>query len=385
MTGKGTSAIATVQVFGPSAPGLIARIFKPLGLGHASLGPGRICLGSIVRNGVPIDQVILGCEGPDLYALHCHGNPLIVKKTMELLGQHQVKLISAAQMNYQVWRAQGLSSLVIEGRLALLRARTLEGTRIILRQMSEGLARTLCAWQDEKSPMSIETIQAQARSMLERTEIARRIIYSCQAVLVGPPNTGKSTLFNALVGQARAVVADVEGTTRDWIEASCRLESLDLTLIDTAGLDQRLVALSDVDRASQHRTVEILTQADLIILVLDASACPQDIEPALLQQLQGKPVITVLNKADLSPALKPTDLPRTMGSILEIRALQAIGIDTLKQEIRQVLGIPGFDLETAVCFTERQRDLLAELPTCCTRKQIRHHINAILNAPLNLA
>jgi tRNA modification GTPase len=385
MTGKGTSAIATIQVFGASALTLLARIFHPFGIAHSALVPGRICLGSIGCKGAPIDQVILGCEGPDLYAIHCHGNPLIVKKTMELLGEHQVRLISAEQMNCQVWGAQGLNSLLIEGRLALLQARTLEGTRIILRQMNEGLARTLCAWQEEKDPMSIGAIQAQGRAMLEQSEIAQRIIYGCRAVLVGPPNTGKSTLFNALVGQDRAIVADVEGTTRDWIEVSCRLDSLDLTLIDTAGLEQRLVTASDVDRVSQHRTVEILAQADLVILVLDASDAASQITPALMKTLQGKPVITVLNKADLSATLKPGDLSRAMDPVLKISAKQAIGIDALKQEIRRILGIHGFDLETAVCFTERQRDLLAELQACPTQEQIQYLVNALLNAPLNLA
>jgi tRNA modification GTPase len=385
MTGKGTSAIATIQVFGPSALTLLARVFKPFGTGHASLVPGRTCLGSIVRKGTPIDQVILGCEGPDLFTIHCHGNPLIVKKTMELLEQHQVELISAEQMYCQVWRSQGLNTLAMEGRLALLRARTLQGTRIILRQMNEGLARTLCAWQEEMEPMPIGVIQEQGQSMLEQSEIAQRIIYGCQAVLVGPPNTGKSTLFNGLVGQDRAIVADVEGTTRDWIEACCRLDSLDLTLIDTAGLDQRLVTVSDVDRMSQHRTLDLLAQADLVILVLDASASPRQIEPTLMHKLQGKCVITVLNKSDLSPTLKPGDLPRTMDPVLEISAKQEIGVDKLKQEIRQILGINGFKLETAICFTERQRDLLAELQARCTRKQIQHFVNAMLKAPLNLA
>jgi tRNA modification GTPase len=250
--------------------------------------------------------------------------------------------------------------------------------------MNEGLARTLCAWQEEEGALSVGAIQAQGQSILEQSEIAQRIIYGCRAVLVGPPNTGKSTLFNSLVGQDKAIVADVEGTTRDWIEATCRVDSLALTLIDTAGLDQRLVTLSDVDRMSQHRTLDILGQADLVILVLDASDSAQQIEPALMHKLQGKCVITVLNKSDLSPKLKPRDLPLAMGPVLEMSAKQDIGIDRLKQEICQALGINGFNPESPVCFTDRQRDLLAELQARCTRKQIRHFMNAILNAPLNL-
>ena len=384
MTGKGTSAIATIGVSGPSAATLLTRIFQPVDSSPLStLTPGRVRLGNVVRDGIPIDQVILGCEGPHLYMIHCHGNPLIVKKTMELLEQHQAQLIPAEQMYCQVWRSQGLNTLAIEGRLALLQARTLEGTRIILRQMNGGLARTLCAWQEEIESLSIKTIQEQARSILARGKIARRIIYGCRAVLIGPPNTGKSTLLNALVGQDKAIVADVEGTTRDWIEVSCRLDSLYLTLIDTAGLDQGLRAVSEVDRMSQHGTLGVLDQADLVIVVLDASDSARQIDTQVMGKIQGKCTISVLNKSDLAPAPTQTDSAQLLGPVLEISAKQETGITALKQSMRQTLGIDGFNPDAPVCFTERQRHLLAEIQGACTRrKQIRQVIDALLNAPI---
>jgi tRNA modification GTPase len=380
MTGKGTSAIATIGVFGPSAPTLLARIFQPLGPPLSALEPGRIWLGNIVREGIPIDQVILGCEAPHLYMIHCHGNPLIVKKTMELLKQCQTQLVPAEQMHCQVWRSQGLNTLSIEGRLALLQARTLEGTRIIMRQMNGGLTGMLCAWQEEMESLSVKAIQEQARSILDRSKIAHRIIYGCKAVLMGPPNTGKSTLLNALLGQDKAIVADVEGTTRDWIEVSCRLDSLYLTLIDTAGLHQGLRAVSDVDRMSQHRTLDVLDQADLVIVVLDASDSARQIDTQVMHKIQDKCAISVLNKSDLAPASKPMHLPQTLGPVLEISAKQETGILALKQSIRQTLGIDGFHPDAPVCFTERQSHLLAEIQGACTKKQIRHIIDVLLNA-----
>jgi len=385
MTGKGTSAIATIGVFGPSAPTLLTRVFQPVDSSPLStLKPGRVCLGSVVRDGIPIDQVILGCEGPDLYMIHCHGNPLIVKKTMELLEQHQAQLIPAEQMHCRIWRPQGLNTLGIEGRLALLQARTLEGTRIVLRQMNGGLATTVSTWQQKIESLSIKAVQEQARPILDRSTVARRIIYGCKAVLIGPPNTGKSTLLNALAGQDKAIVADVEGTTRDWIEVCCRLDSLYLTLIDTAGLDQGLRTLSDVDRLSQHRTLDILDQADLVIVVLDASDVTRQIDTQVMRKIQGKCTISVLNKSDLVPAPRAADSAQALGPVLAISAKQETGLCALKQSIRQTLGIDGFSPDAPVCFTERQRQLLAETQGACTRTQIRHIIDALLNAPIEI-
>lgn len=380
MTGKGTSAIGTIGVFGSSALSVFTHIFQPLGASMPVLTPGRTCLGNIICAGAAIDQVILACERPQVYMIHCHGNPLIIKTIMELLEQHQVQLVSPEQMHCRTWRSQGLHTLAVEARLALLRARTLEGTRIIMRQIDGGLAETLSAWQAGIDSLSINAIQAQARSILERSEIGRRIIYGCRAVLVGPPNTGKSTLLNCLTGQDSAIVADVEGTTRDWIEVSCRMDSLYLTLVDTAGLDEDLMVQSDVDRIAQERSLDVLAQAELVLVVLDACGPVRQIP--LGQRLQGKCVITVLNKSDLLKADVTVDRPQGLGPVLAVSAKQGTGISSLRTCIGQTLGIVDFDPGMPVCFTERQRRLLAGTQACSNRKQILHIIDTLLNAVL---
>lgn len=374
-TGKGASAIATIQVFGPAAPTLFAQIFRPAGAPRCALEPGRISLGSIVRDDVPLDQVVLACEARDLYAIHCHGNPLIVEKAMALLARHQVELVPAETMHCRVWRSQGHTALSIEARLALLQAQTLTGTRIIMHQMKDGLARILSNWQAQKESMSLQALQVQAQTVLAQSRIARRIIYGAKAALIGPPNTGKSTLLNALVGQPRALVADVGGTTRDWIEAPCRLDSLYLTLIDTAGLDARLTKASEVDRMSQGRTLDLLGQADLVLVVLDASDGTLGVETRLMERMRGKCTLTVLNKSDLVSA-------RGSPQALNISATQETGLSELKQRIRVALGITGFDPETPVCFTERQRHLLTEMLSCQSRRQVQQIIAALLHASL---
>jgi len=142
------------------------------------------------------------------------------------------------------------------------------------------------------------------------------MVYGCTAVLTGPPNSGKSTLLNYLAGRQKAIVTDIKGTTRDWVDAECRIGSLSVTMIDTAGVDEndggasptlRNAATDDhlsgfqntIEQTAHERTTEILKSADLVLLVLDLSQSKLELDSGLLDSISNKNVITVLNKADL--------------------------------------------------------------------------------------
>ena len=106
MTGKGTGAISTVQVFGDSAKAVIRKIFKPMGTKSAKFSPGEILLGSIHDGDEVIDQVTIGCEGPDNFAINCHGNPLIVEMIMQLLAKEGAKPVTAEKLLTKFLSAQ---------------------------------------------------------------------------------------------------------------------------------------------------------------------------------------------------------------------------------------------------------------------------------------
>ena len=107
MTGKGTGAISTIQVFGDSAEDVIKKIFKPAGSKPAIFKAGKILLGTISNGDETIDQVTIGCEGEKNYAINCHGNPLIVADIMQLLRQHGANLITTEQLLSKILSAQG--------------------------------------------------------------------------------------------------------------------------------------------------------------------------------------------------------------------------------------------------------------------------------------
>jgi len=394
MTGKGTGAISTVQVFGDSAEAVVKKIFKPAGTKSAKFKTGEILLGTIADGNETIDQVTIGCEQANSFAINCHGNPLIVADIMRLLQRCGATLLTAEQLLTKILSAQkDINTIAVEVKLAQLKAKTIQGTKIIINQVDTGLSKKAAEWLQNINAISLNQISAEAERILENSRTAKLIIAGCTAALIGPPNSGKSTLLNCLAGRQKAIVTDIKGTTRDWVEAVCQIESLSLRLIDTAGLDEKLPAPKDtVEEAAQKKSVEILEQADLILLVLDNSQTNDQLDDRFGEKIAGKPVLseaegkvlTVLNKSDLPPKFDTRKLPETLSNSVQISAKEGTGIENLIEKIRQICGVADFDLKTAVCFTDRQENLLNKLTDIKSKQQATSIITELLNGQLRV-
>ncbi len=386
MTGKGTGAISTIQIFGDRARAVLEKVFEPAGTRPANFKTGQILIGAICDDAEVIDQVTLGCEGPDTFAIHCHGNPLIVEMMVELLGKHGVGLVTAEQLLVKTLAAQGtLSAIAIEARLAQAKVRTIEGAKIIANQIDAGLSEKARTWLDGIKELSLDQINAEAGEILERSQVAKLIIYGCTAALTGPPNSGKSTLLNCLAGRQKAIVTDIKGTTRDWVEATYRIGSLWMNLIDTAGLDQDLSGpAQSIEQASREKTAEILERADITLLVLDNSEALDELDNELIERISAKRVITVLNKCDLPAKLQSSELPEFLPEPVKISAKEASGIEGLTESIRQTSGTEDFDLRQPVSFTDRQMQLLTQTKSAKSKSQIVSVITELLKGSLRV-
>ncbi|MBN2268962.1 MAG: 50S ribosome-binding GTPase [Sedimentisphaerales bacterium] len=383
MTGKGIGAIATVQIFGDDVQRVLAEIFKPVGSKPAEFKTGKIPLGSIVDRDKTIDQVTIGCEGPQNLAIHCHGNPLVVEMIMELLRNHGAELISAEEFLRTTLAAQGsLNAIAIEAKLAQLNAKTLTGTKILANQIDGGLTK----WLENAKTAPLDRIAAKAEQILADSGAAELIISGCKIVLAGPPNSGKSTLLNRLAGRQKAIVTDIEGTTRDWVSAQCQIGPLSVMLIDTAGLDEKLTASSGAttEKTAQEMTARILTEAELILLVLDNSKSADQLNRMPLGKIAAKKVLTALNKADLLAKFDAAQLPNSLSNAVEISAKSGAGIENLKKAILQIAGVSEITTKTAVAFTPRQQDLLKQLTTVKSKQQTASIISELLNGSLGV-
>ena len=389
MTGKGTGAIATIQLYGDSAADILKQIFTPQTPKPAEFTTGKILLGTIAAGSETIDQVTIGCEDNNTYAINCHGNPLIVEQIMQLLRQQGVELLTAEQL---LAKDKSLGTIALEAKLTLPKAKTIQGTQIILNQIDSGLTASAKNWLQNP----LDKIAVEAQKIIDKSKITKFIIFGCQVVLAGPPNTGKSTLLNQLCGRQKAIIADIKGTTRDWVSANCQIGSTGLTtggplaveLIDTAGLDDKLA--SDIDEAAQQITTELINQADIVLLVLDNSEPVNQIGKSFTNILANKKVLAVLNKSDLPfVAQRSGDLSCLFETVnipnaVSISAKLGSGIDYLCDEIQRLAGVENFDPNQPVCFTARQEQLLAQLTKAKSKDAAHTLITELLSGPLNV-
>jgi tRNA U34 5-carboxymethylaminomethyl modifying GTPase MnmE/TrmE len=328
---------------------------------------------------------------------------------MQLLRQHGATLLTTEQLLASILKvSQAEDAIAIEARLAQPKIKTLPGAKIVAGQIDAGLAQKARVWLGRIDEMSLDEIKAGATQILHASEAAKLMIYGCTAVLAGPPNSGKSTLLNYLAGRRKSIVTDMEGTTRDWVEATCRFGSLSVTLIDTAGLvrEEETIpvgatphgcpfigrphgaapthtrmppAEQTIEQAAQKKTAEVLSQADLVLLVLDNSQPVEKLDDYIIEKITGRKVITVLNKSDLPAIFDAGRLPDSLSNTVQISSKLGDGIEKLKEKIQQTCGVADFNSKQPVCFTIRQKNLLEQLIHTESRQQAAAHITELLN------
>ena len=289
--------------------------------------------------------------GEDVVELQPHGSPVVMQALVVRCVQLGARRARAGEFSERAFlndkldlaQAEAIADLIAasDERAARAARRALDG---VFSRLVEALAADLLAirvhveaaidFADE----SIDTLGgAQLRARLAtvadalaqlraQAERGRKLRDGMHAVLVGPPNAGKSSLLNALAGSDRAIVTEVPGTTRDLLRETIRLDGVELTLVDTAGLREGGDA---IEREGMRRARVELERADLAIVVLDARSAALD-RTALADSIEGVPQrLWVHNKCDLLPAL-----PADAGDEMFVSARTGAGLERLHARLR---------------------------------------------------
>lgn len=377
LTGRQMAAIGSVAIAGAGAGEILRRIFEENGATLSTpltpsplrdtpplQGESFIRRGTIVDGQRVVDEVVVGCEGPEEFIIHCHGNPLLAEQIVKLAQSHGAQLVDSERFAFTKYQSISSNLIEAEAQLAMQQCATLTGVKILHAQIGGGLSKWAQDTLNNIHLLKEEDIQYRCQKILKHSQAARYFIEVVKIVITGPPNAGKSTLLNALAGQQQTIVSDMAGTTRDWVSVACDLKRPDaatkddlflrVEFIDTAGMDAMLAKQDQVDLASQELTQELLRTCDLILYVQDAASIESEVPEINIDT--SRPVIAVYNKSDLIPQYQPQ--ASASQSIL-ISAHENIGIDRLVQNIFHVLlKTDSFPCYDSVAFTDRQRESL---------------------------
>ncbi|MFN3682161.1 MAG: tRNA uridine-5-carboxymethylaminomethyl(34) synthesis GTPase MnmE, partial [Nitrospira sp.] len=344
--------------------------------------------------------------GEDVVELHCHGSQMVLRLLCEACVQAGARLAEPGEFTKRAFLNGRLDLSQAEAVLETITATTEAALRMaqrnlrgelgrLVNELRERLLVLLCEIEagidfveedvtfisPEQLAAGLEDTLAHVERLLNCAETGRRVREGARVVIVGPPNVGKSSLLNVLLGENRAIVTDVPGTTRDLIEESVVWDGLQMALIDTAGVRD---TDDVVEQEGIKRTRTAIEESDAVILVFDvreAANVEEGIQGlGLVPRHQGQHKIVVLNKCDLVPSELAAEAARSVADrcglpVVVTSVRTGWGLDHLKQAIRRSLTQDLLEPREAVVFVNaRHRQALERAKTALinTRDSIRN-------------
>lgn len=385
-TPPGPGGIAIVRLSGAGAQSLASRLLSP---GRALPEDRRAFLHTALRHpadGGRLDEaVVLSFPGRHSYTgepvveFQVHGGRLPARRVLEALATLGVEAAAPGEFTRRAFLNGRLDLSQAEAVMDLVGAESERAAAAAAEQLDGALSRRIAPLYDAlvalradveasldfdegdvPDVLSGATLSVRAREvragvagLLATWREGRLLREGALVVLAGRPNAGKSSLFNALLAQDRAIVADEPGTTRDLLEERLIVHGIPVRLVDTAGLRE---ASGAVERQGVRRAEEQLRRADLRLRVIDASAPDVAAEASALATLPAGSTVAVFSKADLVPAASLPSVPSGMRAVL-VSARTGAGMEALRNVVADALGA-GTASDAGVAVNERHRALL---------------------------
>ncbi len=385
-TPQGAGGIGIVRISGPKAREVADKVFRSPGKKKVQDTAGYQALyGHVYEGETLVDEAIAlvfraprSYTGEDVVELSCHGGMYVMRRVLSaVLSAGAVaaapgEFTKRAFLNGKLSLTQAESVMDIigaQGRQAAAAALAARegvlGRRI--QDIADGLvelAAHLSAYIDYPEDDIPELQESQLTgSLLDSLDGINTLLATYDAgkilregvdtVIVGRPNVGKSTLMNLLSGVERSIVTHIPGTTRDVVEETVQLGDVILRLADTAGLHE---TDDPVEAIGVERARSRLETAGLVLAVFDASQKLEEEDKRILEKLDGRPAVAVVNKTDLTPCIDEAFVRRHVPHVVTISAKQGQGMEQLKEAVCDVLGTDLWDPSAGMLANERQRD-----------------------------
>ena len=367
-TSTGNSGIGIIRVSGDEAIEIVDKIFKSNKEGKRLINvkSHTVNYGNIVDGEKVLDQVLVlvmknphSYTGEDTVEIDCHGGMLILKKVLDLVIKNGAKSAAPGEFTKRAFLNGRLDLSQAEAVMDLINSQNDFALNSSIEQLKGGVSEkikeirsdviyhiafiesalddpehiSLDGYDNEISEMINKNI-SKIKKMIDTFDNGRIMKEGIKTVILGKPNAGKSSLLNRMLGEERAIVTDIEGTTRDTLVENINLNGLSLKIIDTAGIRN---TDDKVEQIGVNKAKEIAEGADLIIYVVDGSKDIDENDKEILEIIKNKKVIVLLNKTDIDRVVdieQLNEIPKE--DIIEFSAKAGLGMDELEEKIKDM-------------------------------------------------
>lgn len=406
-TAMSNSGIGIVRISGDEALEVADRIFvsKKGNKKVSEMASHTIHYGYVKDGEDIVDEVmLLIMKAPNSYTtedtieIDCHGGVLVMQKILETVLKYGARAAEPGEFTKRAFlngridlsQAESVIDIInakndfaLQSSVSQLRGSVLEKIKDLRAAIIHEIAFIESALDDpehvdiesypQKLLITVKSLWKTVDKMLESADNGRVLREGINTVIVGKPNAGKSSLLNTLVGQERAIVTDIAGTTRDILEEQIRLRGISLNVIDTAGIRD---TDDVVEQIGVNKSREYVEKADLVIYVVDSSTPLDENDEEIIASIQDKNAIILLNKSDLHQVTTKEMLKEKIDrKTIEISAKEQTGIEELEIAIQEMFFHGKISFNDEVYITNvRHKNALEE-----TAKSLQMVINSIEN------
>ncbi len=368
-TALGVSAISIIRVSGQDSIEIVNKLFK--GKDLTTVPSHTIHYGYIIDNNEIIDEVLVTVmKAPktftteDIVEINSHGGISTTNKVLELLLTNGARLAEPGEFTKRAFLNGRIDLIKADGIMNLISAKTDKARKLSINQLNGEVTNTIKSLREKliniisnievnidypeyedieevtskKIKPSIIDVKNELKELIKKSNEGKIINEGINVGIIGRPNVGKSSLLNTLLEEEKAIVTDIEGTTRDIVEGTINLNGILLNLIDTAGIRE---TENIVEKIGVEKSKEIIEKSDLIILLLNNNEPLTKEDLNLLKIIKNKPHIILINKIDLESKIDITKLP---DEYIKISIKNNSGIKELKQRIIELFHLE--ELET---------------------------------------
>lgn len=392
-TAPGIGGIGIIRMSGNETFEILNKIFKPKKEQKIEEIKGyTMKYGEIIDNNQIIDEVLVSYfKAPKSYTtenmceINSHGGSIIVKKILEICLKNGADMAEPGEFTKRAFLNGRIDLAQAESVIDLINAKSDREAKSGIKQLEGALSKEIKdikqeimnvlvnievtidypeydtpEVQKQELTMMLEKVEKKLSQLEESFDNGKIIKEGIKTAIIGKPNAGKSSLLNTILKEERAIVTDIEGTTRDTIEEFVTVKGIPIKLVDTAGIRN---AKDEVEKIGIQKSIEEAQNADLIIAIFDSSKELTNEDKEIIDLIKGKKAIILLNKTDLPSKIDENNkqLKENAKNIIKISAKNNQGINKLYDKIAEMFSLNQINLDNEVLITNvRHKNIISK-------------------------